>query len=773
MLIIILLVAGCGKRRIMTGGPEVISFRALPFDLSDVRLLEGPFLHAMELNKMILLGYEPDRFLAKFRTEAGLEPEAEHYHGWEDETLAGHSLGHYLGTCALMYGSTGDERFLDRVNYMVDELARIQAVDGDGYMGAFPDGKRILADEVGSGDIHARAFSLNGIWAPFYTQHKIFSGLLYAYRLCDNEKALQISIGLADWLSTVVDDLNDSLVQEMLGCEHGGINESMAELYALTGEDQYLSLSRVFHHRSILDSLADGVDVLPGKHANTQIPKLTGLARRYELTGDGTERETAEFFWNRVVHHHSYVTGGHGNHEYFGQPDQLSKRLSDGTTETCNVYNMLKLSRHLFCWEAGAGTADYYERALFNHILSSQHPGDGRVVYNQSLEMGGYKEYQDPFWFTCCIGTGMESHAKYGWNIYYHNDRELFVSQFIASELDWKEKGLKLQQITHYPEQQGTSFEFGNAAPVACDIMVRYPCWAENGIEILVNGRRRKLKEKPGSFIRIEGEWQSGDMIEVNIPFNLRLESMPDDPHRVAIMYGPLVLAGDLGTEDDTNAYDPMYVPVLLTENRNPDAWMEIVDGSYNTFRTTSVGRPRDVILKPLYRTHERRYTVYWDMYSGEDWSAREQEMRVRREVHEKLQEMTIDRVQLGDSLDEPRHAYQGEKTWTRTFRGRTFREADRSGWFCVDLAVFEGQPMALVVEYWGGFPGSRTFDILLDDEILATENTSNKADGQFILEQYDIPDEMIFDKRIVRVTFQPHEGHRAGPVFTVRTVRR
>ena len=773
---LLILLSGCsghGKKRIRTGGPEVVGFKVLPFDLSDVTLLDGPFLHATELNKNVLLNYEPDRFLAKFRIEAGLEPRALHYHGWEDQTLAGHSLGHYLSACALMYRSTADERFLDRVNYIVDELLLVQEADGDGYVGAFPDGKRILEDEVGRGDIRSKGFSLNDIWAPYYTQHKIFSGLLYAYYLCGNEKALQISIQFADWLSAVVGDLNDSLVQVMLHCEHGGINESLAELYAITGEEKYLSLSRVFHHRAILDSLAGEVDVLPGKHGNTQIPKLIGLARRYELTGDKTDRRSAEFFWDRVVHHHSYVTGGHGNHEYFGQPDQLSKRLSDGTTETCNVYNMLKLSRHLFLWEANAETADYYERALFNQILSSQHPGDGRVIYNLSLEMGGHKEYQDPFWFTCCVGTGMENHAKYGWNIYYHNNRELYVCQFISSELDWTGKGLKLRQLTNYPDQQGTSIEFENTEAVECDIMMRYPYWAENGIEILINGKRQKVKGKAGSFIRIPGEWQSGDMIEVNIPFSLRLESMPDDPNRVAIMYGPLVLAGDLGPEDDTAAHDPLYVPVLLTQNRDPSAWMESFAGEPNSFITKQVGRPRDVMLKPFYRMHERRYSVYWDILYEEKWTAREQEMRVRREQKKKIEEMTIDLVQMGDSLDERDHKYQGEKTWTREFKGRKLREADRSGWFSVDLDVYKGQPMALVVEYWGGFPGSRTFDILLDGGLLATENTSNKADGQFIFEQYKIPDELTVDKTTITVTFKPHDGHRAGPVFTVRTVRR
>lgn len=751
----------------------MVRFKVFPFDLSDVTLLDGPFLHATALNSAVLLNYMPDRFLAKFRTEAGLVPKADHYQGWEDETLAGHSLGHYLSACALMYRSTGDKRFLDRVNYIVDELALVQEADGDGYIGAFPGGKRILGNEVAGGNIRSKGFSLNDLWAPYYTQHKIYSGLLYAYYLCDNQKALEISIQFADWLSHVVDDLNDSLVQVMLDCEHGGINESLAELYAITGEEKYLKLSKVFHHRAILDSLSMEVDILPGKHGNTQIPKLIGLARRYELTGDETDRRSAEFFWDRVVHHHSYVTGGHGNHEYFGPPDQLSKRLSDGTTETCNVYNMLKLSRHLFLWEADAETADFYERALFNHILSSQHPVDGRVIYNLSLEMGGQKEYQDPFWFTCCVGTGMENHAKHGRNIYYHNDRELYVNQFISSELDWTEKGMKLRQLTNYPDQQGTSIEFGNTEPLECDIMMRYPHWAENGIEIRVNGKRIKVKKKPGSFIRIPGKWQSGDMIEVNIPFSLRLESMPDDPNRVAIMYGPMVLAGDLGPEDDTAAYDPLYVPVLLTESRDPSDWMEFYEGESNSFITNQVGRPRDVMLKPFYKIHERRYTVYWDLYKEEKWTAREQEIRVREEQQRKIAEMTIDQVQMGDTLDEMDHGYQGEKTWTREFKGRSLREADRTGWFSVELDVYRGQPMALVVEYWGGFPGSRTFDILLDSTLLATEDTSNKADGEFISEQYDIPDEWTVDKTSVTVTFRPYDGHRAGPVFTVRTIER
>jgi DUF1680 family protein len=240
-----------------------------------------------------------------------------------------------------------------------------------------------------------------------------------------------VARGFADWIGTIVLDLDNEEVQRMLNCEFGGIQEVLADLYADTGDEKYLRIARVFHHEAVIDPLRAGEDILPGIHGNTQIPKLIAAARLYELEGKEADRQPAEFFWDRVVHHHSYVTGGHGNHEYFGQPDQLRDRLSDETTETCNVYNMLKLSRHLFFWEPRAAVADYYERALWNHIRATQHPETGRVIYNLSLEMGGHKTYQDPEWFTCCVGTGMETHSKYGGNIYYHNEDELYVSQFV------------------------------------------------------------------------------------------------------------------------------------------------------------------------------------------------------------------------------------------------------------------------------------------------------------------------------------------------------
>jgi DUF1680 family protein len=609
-----------------TGGPEVVPFRALQFPLTDVKLLDGPFLHATELDIKTLLDYEPDRLLAKFYTEAGLKPKADHYMGWEDETIAGHSLGHYLSACSMMYQTTGDDRFLERVNYIVGELKKLQDADGSGYLGAFLNGKKILEEEVAKGNIRSKGFDLNGIWVPFYTEHKMMAGLRDAYHLCGNQTALEIEKKFADWLYTIVSPLNDEQVQQMLRCEHGGISETLADLFADTKDEKYLKTSQIFYQKAFLDSLKEGIDVLPGKHCNTNIPKLIALARLYELTGDTSDRKAAEFFWQTVINHHSYVTGGNGYKEYFGPADKLRDRLGDATTESCNVYNMLKLTEHLFEWEASVKVADFYERALFNHILSSQNPENGYVTYNLSLDMGGFKDFQDPFWFTCCIGTGMENHSKYGRNIYYHNNEELSLFQFIASELNWKEKGLTIIQNTKFPEEHGSSVEFKCEEPVELTIQVRYPYWAQNGIEIYVNGSKKHIKQHPGSFIPVHRTWKSGDKMDIQIPFTLRLESMPDDSNRVAVMYGPLVMAGDLGPVSDTTIHDSTYVPVLMTEDRDPAKWLKPVEGKINTFITVNTGRPRDVEMKPFYSIYNRRYSIYWDLVAEAGWNARNTE---------------------------------------------------------------------------------------------------------------------------------------------------
>lgn len=757
---------------IKTNGPEVVEFKALPFELTEVKLLDGPFKKATELNIKSLLAFEPDRLLAKFRSEAGLKPKAEHYHGWEDNTIAGHSLGHYLEACVLMYQTSGNEEFLKRVNYIVDELDSCQQADGEGYIGAFPQGKKILEEEVAKGNIRSAGFDLNGIWVPYYTQHKVMAGLRDAYHLCGNEKALEIEKKFADWLETVVINLPDSSVQKMLRCEHGGINEVLVDLYADTKDERYLNMSRIFHHKAILDSLAEEKDILPGKHANTQIPKLVGLARRYEITGDLKDRKSAMFFWDRVVNHHSYVTGGHCNNEYFGAPGKLKDRLGPNTTETCNVYNMLKLTRHLFMWEGKAEYADFYERALVNHIHSSQHPVDGRVIYNLSLDMGGLKEFQDPMWFTCCVGTGMENHSKYNADIYYHNDKELFINQFIASELTWKEKGLVLSQETSFPDDQETVLKFTLEKPGKLSVKVRYPYWAAKGMEIDINGKKKQYNMQPGSFVSLNRNWKTGDVVKIKFPFSLRLESMPDDTNRVAVMYGPVVMAGELGPEIDPDVNDPLYVPVFMTSDRNPENWVEAMPDKINEFKTVGVGKTRDVFLKPFYSIYDKHYSVYWDIFTEDDWNAREKEYQEHLAHKKKIEDMTIDFVQPGEMQPERDHNFKGERTEPGFFKERTHRES-RGGWFSFDMKSLPDRPVALVVDYWGGFPGGKTFDILVNDKIIATENISEKTQGKFIDIQYDIPQELTKGKKKITVTFKAHPHNMAGPVFGIRVVKK
>ncbi|MEZ5041309.1 MAG: glycoside hydrolase family 127 protein [Saprospiraceae bacterium] len=748
-------------------------FQVYPFSLSQVTLLEGPFKEATKLNAKVLLAYQPDRFLAKFRAAAGLEPRAAHYEGWEAETIAGHSLGHYLSGCALMYQTTGDTAFLHRVNYIVEELALCQKADGDGFIGAFPNGKKVLTEEVAKGDIRSQGFDLNGIWVPYYNLHKTMAGLRDAYRLCDNKKALEVEKHLADWLAGIVEGLNQEQVQNMLHCEHGGINETLVDLYADTGAEKYLHLANIFYHEAVLTPLAQQTDVLPGLHGNTQIPKLIGLARRYELTQNASDQTAASFFWDRVVNHHSYVTGGHGNHEYFGQPDQLRNRLSDETTETCNVYNMLKLSEHLFEWEASAAVADFYERALFNHILSAQNPADGRVIYNLSLEMGGKKDYQDPEGFTCCVGTGMETHSKYGANIFYHNEEDLYLFQFIAAELNWPEKGLRLRQTTAFPEEQATTLRFSCAQPLTLALQIRYPHWLENGkLELSINGEAQEITGTPGSFIRLHREWKDGDEIKLEMPFDLRLEPMPDDADRVAICYGPLVLAADLGPANDPLAHSENYVPVIMTEDRQPANWLKQVEGEVNTFITTGVGDPRDVTLHPLYKTNERRYSVYLDLFTAAKWEAQKKAYAAEVAAKKALEARTYDFFELGEMQPERNHHLQGDKIRVEHFKDKKFRVAERGGWFSFNMKVLPDAPLALVFEYWGGFTGSKTFDILVDDEKIATENISQKADGQFIDITYPIPANLTKGKQQVTIRIQPHVGHRGGPLFSARVVK-
>ena len=751
--------------------PPVAPPLAAPFNLHDVRLLDGPFKTGQDIAVKYLLSLEPDRFLANFRKEAGLPPKARHYGGWESQGVSGHCGGHYLSACSLAWASTGDARFKDRVTYLVAELAECQKANGDGYVGAIPNGKKIYA-EVAAGHIRSAGFDLNGCWVPNYTQHKVMAGLRDAWRLCGNRQALDVEVALGKWFGTVVAGLDENQMQQILACEHGGMNEVLADLYTDTGDSAFLELSRRFHHRAILDPLARGEDILPGKHANTQIPKLVGLADRYEIAGAASDKAAAGFFWDQVVHHHSYVTGGHCEREHFGPPDKLNDRLSPLTTETCNVYNMLKLTEHVFGWNPDARVADFQERALLNHIRATQHP-DGRVIYNLSLQPGHFKEYQSLYdGFTCCVGTGFENHVRYGESIYFHSADALWVNLAIASELHWKERGLTLRQESAWPDGDTSVLSIKCANPQEFALRLRRPYWATSGMTVKVNGAEVAAAANPSSYAEIRRTWQDGDKVEVRLPMALRTESMPDNPKRIAVFHGPTLLAADLGPVNDPAAEKPFYVPVLVTSGRPVDSWVKPVSLAEQKFRTTGVGRPREVDLVPFHRLHDRRYTVYFDVFEAAEWQRREGELRAAQEAERALAARTLDQLHIGEMQPERDHDLQGEKTSAGEAQGRKWRHAIDGGWFSFTLKCDPDRPNELVCTFWGDEEGQRAFDILVDGTKVATEKLLHNKPGQFFDQTYALPQALTKGKSKITVRLQAQPGNWAGGLFGARMLR-
>ncbi len=596
--------------------------KAYPFDLKHVRLLDGPFRDAMLRDQKYLLSLDADRFLHMFRLTAGLPSSAKPYGGWEGPKveLRGHSLGHYLSACALMYASTGDERLKVRAEGIVAELAKVQQAMPSrgfhaGYLSAFPE------------EFFDRVDAAQKVWAPYYTLHKIMAGLLDVYQFCGDREALDVLVKLSDWVKFRVDRLADDQQQKALETEFGGMMEVLANLYGITGNPGHLQTARKFDHKRVFDPLANNEDPLTGLHANTQIPKAIGAARVYELSGDKRYHDIAQFFWQRVALFRSYVIGGNSDGEMFFPPETFSNHLSANSTETCNTYNMLKLTRHMFGWGPTAEIMDFYERGLFSHILASQDPSTGMMTYYVPLQPGAFKTFstpEDSFW--CCVGTGMENHAKYGDTIYYHNDTGLYINLFIASELDWKDKGIVVRQETKFPEENKTSITIKTPKRIRLTLNIRVPNWSQSGFEATVNGKRsNQARYHPDShYISIDRNWEDGDIVDVRFTMSLRMERIPDDPTLVAFLYGPIVLAGELGREgvESTHRYGPMAPPLAkVPPVKIPEldcrpgevlAKLKPEPGAPLTFRTDGIGRPRDVRLIPFYKVVEERYTVYW-----------------------------------------------------------------------------------------------------------------------------------------------------------------
>jgi len=610
-----------------------IPIKAYSFNLQDVRLLDSRFKQNMDREAAWLLSLPNERLLHSFYVNAGMLTEKKDSKtkmpkplgGWEalDMELRGHSIGHILSGLSFQYASTGYSAFKNKTDSLITALALVQkTLNQNGYLSAFPQ------------NYIDRNITATSVWAPWYTLHKIFSGLTDVYVNTGNPQALDIVNKMADWAYQKLRPLSPDVLAKMLRNEFGGMNEAFYNLYAITANPKHLQLAEMFYHHAVLDPLAAQEDKLNGMHANTIIPKIVGEARAYELTGNAKDNAIATFFWNTIISKHTYIIGSNSDKEHFFQPGKISEHLTGNTGETCNTYNMLKVTRHLFTWYADAKYADYYEQALYNHILGQQDPVTGMVCYFTPMKSGAYKLYSTPdnsFW--CCVGSGFESHSKFGEAIYYHDEKGIYVNLFIPSVLTWKEKEVTLLQETRFPEEANTTITIQSAGKDAMSLYLRYPSWAVNGAFIKVNGKKIAINQQPGSYITINRKWNNGDKIEISYPMSLRLVPTPDNPNIAAVVYGPIVLASPMGTEgmkspapyqDSEDPYQyygydyniPSNIIHTLNIKSKPliASWLQPVENEPLTFKTLNGVAEKELIFKPYNSIHRERYVIYWDL---------------------------------------------------------------------------------------------------------------------------------------------------------------
>ena len=759
---------------------------ARPLPLSAVRLTGGPLKHAQDLDADYLLKLEPDRMLAFYRKRAGLTPKAEPYGGWDGDgkNLTGHIAGHYLSGASLMYAATGDARFKERVDYLIREMKEVQDKHGDGYLGALANGKEQF-NEVAKGNIRSASFDLNGLWSPWYTLHKTYAGLRDAYRYAGNRTALELEIKFAEWCESIMSKLDDAQTQKMLNTEFGGMNEVLADLYADTGDKRWLALSHRFDHRAVMDPLARKQDILNGLHGNTQVPKLHGLLMRYAYTGDKTDGDAAHFFWDIIAKHHSFATGGHGKDEYFGPPDEMGERIDGRTAETCNIYNMLKMTRKLFALHPEMQYAEFHERALFNHILGSQDSEDGRTCYMVPVGRGVQREYADMFRsFTCCVGTGMESHALHGDGLYYESGDKLWVNIYAPSTAKWA--GVDLTMDTAFPEGDAATLKLTMKAAKQFTLALRRPSWAGEGFAVKVNGQAIKQLSAPGTYVEIKRKWKTGDTVTLALVKTLHLEPLPDNPSITAIMWGPIVLAGDLGPERERRrgaagqagapqpAAQIIKIPSLVAAERTPATWIKALADKPGAFRTSGAGREQDVDLVPFYRLHRRTYSVYFDLFTPAEWEKKAATLLAEQERQRKLEAATIAYVEAGEVYFERDFNQQGEETTPLRNQGRPGRSARK--WFSYDIPVDATHPLKLIATYHGEERATRTFEILVDGTRIGEQRIERHRPGSatksFFDVGYAIPPAAVQGKQKVTVRFQATGGNETAGVFGVRVVR-
>lgn len=769
------------------------------FSLRDVKLLDSPFKHACDLNIDVLLQYDTDRLLAPFLREAGLPGKSDTYGNWEKDGLDGHIGGHYLTAMAIHYAATGNPACLERMEYMISELKRCQqnSKHGAGYIGGFPVVKEIdgvrqnLWNEIRKGN--------TGIiwryWVPWYNLHKTYAGLRDAWLYAGNDEAKEMFLKFCDWGIELISNLDDKQMESMLANEFGGMNEVYADAYQISKDMKYMNAAKRFSHKEIFENMANGIDNLDNKHANTQVPKAVGYQRIAELSKDEKYIAAANFFWETVVNNRSLSLGGNSRREHFpSQEDCISYAEEREGPETCNTNNMLKLTEGLFRMKPDAKYADYFERAMYNHILSSQHPEHGGYVYFTPARPSHYRVYSAPnqaMW--CCVGTGMENHGKYGEFIYSHKENSLYVNLFVASELTWKEKGITITQNTEFPNEEYSKLTINTSNPVKFKLLVRHPEWVSGkDMQLVCNGTNYAKVSVPSSYIEIERTWKNGDVVEIKLPMKVSLEEMPNVPHYVSIMRGPILLGARTGTENMPSlvandhrwahiAHGPLVSifdsPILIGERSELVAKlnnMQPVAGKpfhYTVPGLFSVNKYKNLVLEPFFNIHDSRYMMYWLSATSKEYQNLITEKKEEERLKLELDNRTVDAIKTGEQQPEADHFMKQEKSYRGTFQDVAYRDARSEGFLEYTLSTGNQSHLLLAVQYWGKEEGSnKNFDILIDGKLLTSENLAGKWDKkQFMYVEYDIPQEMIQSKERITVRFQPRAGNTTGRIFYIR----
>ncbi|MBI1685859.1 beta-L-arabinofuranosidase domain-containing protein [Caulobacter hibisci] len=710
---------------------------ATPVPARHVTLKPSIFSRAQAANRAYLVSLSPDRLLHNFHQGAGLPPKAPVYGGWEAQSIAGHTLGHYLTACSLQVANTGDPELRARLAYTVAELARVQAAHGDGYVGgttrwgqADPVGGKQVFEELRRGDIRSSRFSLNDGWVPIYTWHKVHAGLLDAHSLAATPGALDVATGLAGYFATIIEGLSDDQVQQILVTEHGGLNEAYAQTYALTGDQRWLKIARRLRHKAVLDPIAAQRDELAGLHANTQIPKVIGLARLYEVGGDPAEATAARFFHTAVTRDHSYVIGGNSDREHFGKPGQIARHMAETTCEACNSYNMLKLTRHLWSWKPDGALFDYYERAQLNHIMAHQNPADGRFVYFMPMAAGGrrsYSTYEDSFW--CCVGSGMESHAKHADSVWWKGGETLYLNLFIPSTLDLPDGDFAIDLDTRYPADGKVSLAITRAPQGEREIAVRLPAWSARPL-VSVNGKPAGVRGADG-YARLKRRWKAGDRIDLSLPMELRAEPTPDDPNLVAFVSGPLVLAASVGAAD--RPFE-RAAPALVGDG--PAAGLLRKVGALDHTYAARTAQGEAVVFGPFFNLYTERTAVYVPTFTRARWTAEGPAYLAAERTRIDTVARTVDTVYLGEQQPEVDHAVTAGGGEIIQLNGRSGRKLSPGGWLEMTLKRRPG-PLVLQLVHWGQDVG-QSARVLVDGVAVGSfETPTTRRDGFFAV---DVP---------------------------------